>query len=215
MSISLPLLALSTSWATAQNVGDLPLSGYYRAGPVNTTAAQSYFQNASRNPAANTSHASTSFSFNQTWYTGNGTFTWTVNITDVPIPNALSDAGVPSADSSNGLHVVNTIWTLDWPGSNDSESLQDFLRANNLSMVVYAEKTGIPSTLKSGYTKGMCSSMLGSECLKELVVSFRADGDLFGAVLDSTGYDAESISPDCAKTLATLHTPGPSSSTRE
>lgn len=151
-----PLLALITR-SLAQGVHGLPFSGPNKPGPGETAAADSVFETAGRNP-----NATAAVAFHRSYHAVEETWTWRINVTDEAIPDRLQDIGVPSANSSQGFHVLNTQWQLEWPSQNNSESLQSFLGARNLSLYINVLRTAVPSNLTEKYTNDTAGTARGS-----------------------------------------------------
>jgi hypothetical protein len=150
----LPLL-LFTALALAQDT-QLPASGTLRPGPVDKPAALQAFAAAGQTPNATDSVAFTHA--NETW-------TWRINVTDIRVPNTLSDLGTPDADFSKGYHVANTQYQVLWPNSSDAQTLGEYISA---PLSVGALAIPLAANLTAPYTatdNGSCVSVLGGGCV--------------------------------------------------
>lgn len=166
MKTQTALWALLVVPISAYNNDDWPFIGALTPGGLsNSTAA---LEAAGRHP-----NATSSVTFTRTDNNTLETWAWSVNITDVPVPNQPDDLGMPSANNSKGLHVINAQWQLQWPGDNNSsENLQAFLALRNLSINVFAHRISLPSNITSKYTNqdnGNCSTILGDQCTQSLI----------------------------------------------
>jgi hypothetical protein len=109
--------------ASAKNNG-LPVSGPYKPGIGSTPEALKISEAAGRQLNVTSAVTST-----RTYNNIPEIWTWRVNITEIAVPDQISDLGMPSANFSQGLHVANTQWQLEWP--TDDDSLQMFLGKRN------------------------------------------------------------------------------------
>lgn len=158
------LWAMFALLVPAQNTG-LPVSGPLSPGPGRTPEEWRVSEAAGRQP-----NATNSVTFMRTYNNTPETWTWRINVTDMAIPNQISDLGSPSANFSQGLHVANTQWQLQWPGNSDS--FQSFLRERNVSVSFTALMTNKPSNITDRYNdadNGNCTNMLGDKCTQSLI----------------------------------------------
>jgi hypothetical protein len=154
--------ALATTYA---QVIQLPTSGTLRPGPGDSPAILQIFEAAGQHP-----NETDSITFVRDFNDAEETWTWRVNVTDIAVPNKISDLGDPSASSSTGYHVANTQWQLQWPGNNSS-SLQSFLAERNLNVTFNALSIFLTSNITSKYNaddRGNCTNLLGSKCTQAI-----------------------------------------------
>jgi hypothetical protein len=154
------LLAFS---ASAQNNG-LPVSGPYKPGIGSTPEDLKISEAAGRQPNVTSAVTST-----RTYNNTPEIWTWRVNITEIAVPDQISDLGMPSANFSQGLHVANTQWQLEWPS--DDDSLQMFLGKRNMSVSFTTLVSNKPSNITDRYKdadNGNCATILGDQCTQSL-----------------------------------------------
>lgn len=161
ITLLLPLLA---RLALAQNPG-LPVSGPFKSGVGDTPEALRISEVAGRQP-----NASASITFTRLFNNTPETWRWHVNVTDIAVPNRISDLGTPGANFSQALHVTNTQWQLDWPG--DDDTFQLFLGERRVNATFTALITFVSSKIKTnnnGNTNGNCTAFLGEQCTQALL----------------------------------------------
>lgn len=157
------LFALS---ASAHNAG-LPVSGPGKSGVGDTPEALAVSETAGRHP-----NGTSAVTFSRTYNDVPETWTWRINVTDFAVPDRLDDLGTSEASFSEGFHVANTQWQLDWPGSDDS--FQSFLAERNMTVSFTAYLSHKSSSVINAYVdgdNGNCSSILGDQCTQSLTES--------------------------------------------
>lgn len=171
MSLTAILTVLLAASASAQYLAIIPAEGNLSPGPFGTLAGELAAKAAGRHPnvtSAVTFDGPTVNGTQQTW-------TWRLNITDFAIPNNITEYGMPSADYSDGYHVVNTQWQLEWPQGKDNsnQSLQSLLSDNGESLFYVQTFTMMaPSNITNGWTSpsdGSCNSVFGDACTTALI----------------------------------------------
>lgn len=151
--------------ALAQNNNGLPVAGPSKPGIGSTPAAEQVSEEAGRHP-----NATSSVAFSRMFNNTSEAWEWRTNITEFAVPNRLADLGLPSANFSEHLHVVNIQWQLDWPGVS-GQSLQSFLSRRNMSVYINTLITNLPSHVTSRYSdadNGDCAAILGTACTQSL-----------------------------------------------
>jgi hypothetical protein len=151
----------------------LPASGTLRPGPGDSSEALRAFESAGQRP-----NWTDSVTFSRVSNNTPETWTWRINITDLTIPNDISELGSSSASYSKGFHVANTQWQLQWPSSSgnssepsSSDNLLSFLSERNLDIALNALSVFVPSNVTNQYNandNGNCTSLLGSECTQAI-----------------------------------------------
>jgi hypothetical protein len=167
---------LCASLAVAQDIR-LPVSNTLAPGPVDKPAALQAFTTAGQSP-----NATSSLSFSQSW-------AWRINITDLAIPNSISDLGDPSASFSKGLRVTNTQWNLQWPNNSSSPTLQSYLFSQNLSLNIAALSLSLPSNLSAPADNGSCTPLLGDACERAITSALTG------------GSPIQQAFPECASSI--------------
>lgn len=165
--------------AADSQASDLPVTGPLSPGPGGTPEAWRVSEAAGRQP-----NATKSVTFPRIYNNTSEAWTWRINITDMAVPNRISDLGLPSADFSQGLRVANTQWQLQWPGSSDS--FQEFLRERNASARFMGIITNKPSNITDHLKdsdNGNCTNVLGDECTRSLTQAVTKDGPISYATL--------------------------------
>jgi hypothetical protein len=165
-----------------------PASGTLSPGPGDTPEILQAFEAAGRQP-----NVSDTVTFSRTHNGKAEDWTWRINITDLAIPDRTSDLGSSSASFSRGLHVTNTQWQLQWPGSSDT--LQTFLSERDMEVTFNALSVLKPSNVTDAYNaedKGECTKLLGSECTQSITKAI-SDGStlqiLFPACQNTIGIN--------------------------
>ncbi|KAE8836604.1 hypothetical protein PTNB73_04561 [Pyrenophora teres f. teres] len=106
----------------------------------------------------------------------NGTqeeWSWRINVTNVPVPNEISQLGMKGADSSEGHQVVNVQWQLGWPNDRNT-SLQQYLTERNIKASFGAMISNKPANITKKYENddnGDCMPLLGEQCVQSLTQS--------------------------------------------
>jgi len=172
-STALPLLCalseLSSAVSAQQSIG-LPISGPKKPGPGDTPEALHVSEAAGRHP-----NATTSVTFQRKYNNTKEEWTWRVNLTEIAVPDDISDLGSPSANFSRGLRVANTQWQLEWPGSSDdannNNTFEAFLQERNLNASFTSLVVKHSSKIANNYDDsdgGDCEKVLGKDCTKAL-----------------------------------------------
>jgi hypothetical protein len=122
------------------------------------------FEVAGRQP-----NASDMITFSRSYNDKAEDWTWRINVTDLAITDRTFDLGSSSASFARGLHITNTQWQLQWPGSSDT--LQSFLSGRNMEVTFNALSVLKLSNVTDAYNaddKGDCTKLLGSECTQSI-----------------------------------------------
>ncbi|KAG4427513.1 hypothetical protein IFR05_017003, partial [Cadophora sp. M221] len=173
------VLSMFSNPTSAESSSSLqPINGILSFGRGQDAGAQQAFEAAARSP-----NATSSISFNRTDFNTVQEWAWRINITDVPLPNDFSDLGMSSANASENIHVVNTLFELQWPGASQNQSLQSYLQSINSSLLMTAVEISLPSSFTSSYsnqTNGTCADILGNQCTQSLMTAASSMGAGFG-----------------------------------
>ena len=108
-----------------------------------------------------------------------------INVTDLPVPDKISDLGTASASFSQGLRVANIQYELQWPG--DKDSLQELLRERNLRVMVYTKIASMPSNITERFDyndQGNCAAVLGDQCTQSLTDAASKDNGIHATRLE-------------------------------
>jgi hypothetical protein len=160
--------------ATAQNDFGLPKIGPSRPGIGNTPEALQVSADAGRQP-----NATDSVTFTRAYNNTQEEWTWRINVTDISVPNRIDDLGMPGANFSQGLHIANVQWQLEWPGD-EVDSLQTYLMKRNMSVGFTALISNKPSSITDRYSdsdNGNCTAVLGDKCTQS-ITQFASEGDM-------------------------------------
>jgi hypothetical protein len=182
-SAALPLLCalseLSSTVSAQQSIG-LPISGPGEPGPGDTPEALHVSDAAGRHP-----NATTSVTFQRKYNNTKEEWTWRVNLTEIAVPDNISDLGDSSANFSKGLHIVNTQWQLEWPtsssngGANSSNNtFEAFLQERNMNASFTSLVVKHSSKIADDYDdddNGDCKKVLGRDCAKALTDAVSKD----------------------------------------
>jgi hypothetical protein len=153
---------------------------------------QQLFENAGRQPNETRSASFESFPGNVSASEADATWTWSVNITDVALPEDIA---------SSGQHEINEQWQLQWPGGNSLESFMNRSGINgnpSVSLCLSAGVFTLPSNVTSSIAdadQGNCSAIFGSECAEQIIQSSGFDTDC-----DLKSFR---VPPQCMDTLGT------------
>jgi len=175
---------LLTAWifSLLQTVYTASISGVLAPGSGDDTAKEIYAT------AGRTPNATSSLRFTRNDFNNEQTWLWTVNITDVPVPNRIYDLGDPTANSSENLHVINTEFQLAIL-EDAYEGLQPFLESINSTLYFEALQIGYGRGVVEGYsnqTNETCASLFGEKCAQSLM---EAAADLGGNSFDTSDLE--------------------------
>jgi hypothetical protein len=162
-----------------------PASGTLSPGPGDTPQILQAFEAAGRQP-----NASDVVIFSRSYNGKAEDWTWRINVTDLAIPDRTSDLGSSSASFARGLHITNTQWQLQWPGSSDT--LQSFLSGRDMEVTFNALSVLKPSNVTDAYNagdKGNCTKLLGNECTQSITKAI------------SEGSTLQILFPACQNTI--------------
>ena len=162
----LAVFAVSTS---AQNY-----PGYLSVGPGigDFAEAKQVAEAAGRHP-----NATSSVTFTRAASSDTGSWGWRINVTEIAVPDQLANLGKSGASFSQGLHVANTQWQLDWPG--DDDNFKAFLGKQNMSATFTGYLANKPANVTDSYNEkdnGDCKSILGDQCSR-LLAQALSSGD--------------------------------------
>jgi len=178
-----PLLsALFALLCVAQNNG-LPSSGPLKPGYGSTPEALKVSEAAGRQP-----NASSSVTFTRKYNNTDESWTWRINITEIAVPDRVSDLGKDSANFTQGLRVANIQWQLGWPS--EDESLQALLGNRNSSVSFTALVSNKPSNITDRYKNednGNCAPVLGDQCTKSLTEAASKNTKFDSTTLEGCG----------------------------
>lgn len=120
--------------------------------------------------AGRTPNATNDVEFKRTYENDEETWTWRVNISEVAVPDYPRELGRDDASYSMDRRVINTIWQLGWPETED-DSFLDFLTSRETDVYFQARILVLPSNVTDKYDEndnGDCVPMLGEDCVKRI-----------------------------------------------
>ncbi|KAI1817292.1 hypothetical protein GGS20DRAFT_592201 [Poronia punctata] len=153
------------------NKNGLPTLGPKKPGIGRTPEALLVSEVAGRHP-----NATTSVNFKRTYNNTEETWSWRINVTELALPDDISDLGTKEAVYSRGWRIANTQWELGWPGKKGDETLEEYLAERNLNASFTTMMATKPASVTANYDdadEGDCEGVLGDECLASIVEAAR------------------------------------------
>lgn len=150
------------------------------SGPASDAASQQVIIADNQHPDAtsevrfnvSSSTQNSAVGFEETW-------TWRVNISDIPISSLNRTPGYinSAAGDLNGSHFVNTVYSLEWPEGGTLSNILANLTTNatgsqgQLCVSIF-DLGGLPHNISNNYREedgGACSSVFGERCVQAIL----------------------------------------------